>query len=184
MRELPHIVLKQHFLNTISAVRQVAEKEKIQPLLNWLDHKDANPWILTCLSRATTEMEPEDWMTTSMDTNIAESAHALAQRHGTRLTLVSAIEKGYDIDAEFFGREKAALNFGVHRRQGNMTITGPAKRSIKRSVNTKKKKQGDMNETIKIVQEKFGVLDKLIELGMDPDIANAYLKEQLSKDSK
>ena len=178
------MVLKQHFLNTIFAVRQVAEKEKIQPLLNWLDHKDANPWILTCLSRATTEMEAEDWMTTSMDTNIAESAHILAQRHGRRLTLVSAIEKGYDIDAEFFGREKAALNFGVHRRQGNMTMTGRAKRSIKRSVKTKKKKQGDMNETIKTVGEKLGVLENLVKLGMNPEIADAYLKGQLSKVSK
>jgi hypothetical protein len=178
------MILKQHFINTISAVRQVAEKEKIQLLLNWLDHKDANPWILTCLSRATTEMEVEDWMTTSMDTNIAESAHALAQRHGTRLTLVSAIEKGYDIDAEFFGREKAALNFGVHRRHGNMMMTGRTKRSIKRSVTAKKKKQGDMNEAIKSAREELGVLEKLIDLGLDPEIAGAYLKEKISKVNK
>ena len=167
------MVLKQHFLNTISSVRRVAEKEKIQPLLNWLDHKDANPWILTCLSRATTEMGAEDWMTTSMNTNIAESAHALAQRHGMRLTLVSAIEKGYSIDAEFFGREKAALNFGVHRRQGNMTMTGRAKRVIRRSVKAKKKKQGEMNETFEIVEEKIGVLEKLIKLRMNPEIARS-----------
>jgi len=178
------MVLKQHFLNTIFAVRQVAEKENIQPLLNWLDHKDANPWILTCLLCATTEMEADDWKTTSMNTNIAESAHALAQRHGMRLTLVSAIEKGRDIDAEFFGREKAALNFGVHRRQGNMTITGRAKRSMKRPVKAKKKKQEEMNETIKIVEEKLTVLESLVKLGMNPEIADAYLKEQLSKVSK
>ena len=54
--------------------------------MNWIKHKDANPWVLTCVTFALSKMGRSDWYSTSVDTNIAESAHAQLQRDGVKLT--------------------------------------------------------------------------------------------------
>jgi hypothetical protein len=73
-----------------------------KPLVNWLKHKDSNPWVLKCLCYPLNFMRAMDWITTSFTTNIAESAHALAQRHGKHLTLVGAIQVAERLDSQRF----------------------------------------------------------------------------------
>lgn len=81
------------------------------------------------------------WQSTSFNTNIAESAHAQAQRDGKDLTLVGAIEKGEEIDARFFGARNARRLMGVQIRYGDNSIGGNAKKNINRARAAEKSKQ-------------------------------------------
>jgi len=169
--------LRKHFDNILHSVRQIAETKDIKELNNWLNHKDANPWILECISLATTGISKEDWRGTSMDTNIAESAHALSQRHGVRLSLLSAIQKVYDLDGMQFGRERAAINFGIKKRYGNRSITGRIRQSINRTQKTSKKREKERAE--EIVGTELAIVETLINKhGIDRSIIEKYLKGQ------
>ena len=126
LRDIPTVMLRDHYNNILSSVRQAAEAANLKLLLNWLDHKDHNPWILQCLSFATTGISRRDWFSTSATTNIAESAHAQSQRDGTRLSLVAAIRKGMLLDSRFFESTKAQTWSGVAVKYGNNSMTGRA----------------------------------------------------------
>ena len=93
-------------------------------------HKDHNPWILQCLSSATTGMNLKDWQTTSFTTNIAESAHAHSQREEIKLSLLAAVQRGRKLDLQFLQLEHAAFKFGVNPRYGNISFNGRRKRAI------------------------------------------------------
>ena len=180
LSEIPDVVLRKHFDNILHSVRQTAERKNIKELKDWLNHKDANPWILECISLAATGISKEDWRATSMDTNIAESAHALSQRHGIRLSLLSAIQKVYDLDGMQFGHERAAVNFGVKKRYGNRSITGRIKQSIKRSEKVSKKREREKAE--EIVGTELAIVETLINKhGIDRGIIEKYLKGQTPK---
>jgi hypothetical protein len=115
-------------------------------LLDWLDHKRANRWILTCSSRATTGMSHSDWYSTNSNTNIAESAHAQSQREGKNLTLVSAIQTGQKLDLRQFELERAAHSFGIASKYGNNSMTGRAtKNSIRQAKRQVQMKEKDKN---------------------------------------
>jgi hypothetical protein len=86
------------------------------------------------------------WQNTNFDTNIAESAHAQAQRDGKHLTLVGAIEKGEEIDARFFGARNARRLMGVQVRYGDNSIGGNAKKNINRAKAAEKSKQRRQKE--------------------------------------
>jgi hypothetical protein len=86
------------------------------------------------------------WQSTSFNTNIAESAHAQAQRDGKHLTLVGAIEKGEEIDARFFGARNARRLMGVQVRYGDNSVGGNAKKNINRTKAAEKSKQRRQKE--------------------------------------
>jgi len=113
----------------------------LDPIIAWLNHKDRNPWVLECLSPALTQMNPTDWGTTSNNTNVAESAHALAQRDGIHLSLVGAVQKGQRIDERFFQLELGTMLYGIQPRYGNTSVSGRKKMSISRK-KVQAKKQG------------------------------------------
>ena len=122
-------------------IRKLATRQQFTRLLNWLRHKDQNPWIFQCLSRATTKMNHRYWDTTSNSTNIAESAHALSQRHGTNLTLVAAIKIARNLD---FGRadsQNAMRRQGIAVRYGDNSIAGRTKRNLNRAKAVEKRRQ-------------------------------------------
>jgi hypothetical protein len=84
------------------------------------DNKEGdNSWILECVSRATSEMAQEDWYSTRNTTNIAESAHAHSQRDGTRLTPVTAIQRGRQLDKPFLEGEYIGQSFDILSKYGN-----------------------------------------------------------------
>ncbi len=124
LRVLPHVTQKKVYLETLYEVQTIAESQQLTVLLNWLKHKDNNPWVLKCLSRATTEMSEHDWKTTSFTTNIAESAHALSQREGKKLSLLAAIQKGKNVDHRFLLQYQATCNYGVTANYGNTFMSG------------------------------------------------------------
>ena len=93
-----------------------------------------------------TNMNHTYWQSTNFDTNIAESAHAQAQRDGKHLTLVGAIEKGEEIDARFFGARSARRLMGVQVRYGDNSIGGNAKKNINRTKAAEKSKQRRQKE--------------------------------------
>lgn len=122
---MPDIQLEQHFNEELDLVRAEAVKTKNQPILNWLRNKEGkNAWVIKCVSPATSKMKREDWYSTSHNTNIAESAHVVSQKDGTRLTLLSAIQVGKTLDMRSFDGQNIAQNMGVFSRHGNLSLTG------------------------------------------------------------
>ena len=91
--------------NILIRVREFAINNSNDVLMNWIKYKDANPWILTCVTFALSKIGLSDWYSTSVDTNIAESAHAQSQRDGVKLTLVTAVKKGERLDSLMFSLE-------------------------------------------------------------------------------
>lgn len=124
MRCIPHLTQKDVFEETINEVRTAAEGQGSKHLLDWLEHKDRNPWVLHCISPAMTEMSKRDWQVTSFTTNIAESAHAMAQREGKKLSLLAAVLKGKNVDLHFLQLQQATCGFGVTAHYGNTFMTG------------------------------------------------------------
>ena len=123
LRAIPDIFVEEHFYNLLKSVRKRAEEQNIKVLLDWLEHKDHNPWVLQCLCQATSKMSREDWFSSSTNTNIAESAHAQGQREGIKLTLVSAVRLGMKMDKRFFETKTAVQSVGVSVKYGNHSTT-------------------------------------------------------------
>jgi hypothetical protein len=74
----------------------------------------------------------ENWHSTSFSTNVAESAHAYAQRFGKSLSLLGAVQQSERIDSQFFNTRKAVTQLGVSAGYGNRSITGRVKKNIQR----------------------------------------------------
>jgi hypothetical protein len=182
LREIPGIYVKDHFYNLLSSIRKRAKEDKIEPLLNWLEHKDKNPWVLHCLCPATSGMSKEDWFSTSMNTNIAEAQHYQAQREGTRMTLVSAIQKGLAVDKRFFEAKAAVRSVGVSVKYGNKSMTGRAKENITRKkASAKKKDKGKEKEVQQFDEDALLVCNDLAEIGADPELMNRYLALKIKR---
>jgi hypothetical protein len=124
-------------LESLHAALSIVRAETVKPdaskaLVNWLKHKDANPWVLNCLCFPLSSMRSVDWIATSFTTNIAESAHALSQRHGKHLTLVGAIQSGEKLDRQHFQLARIVQNTGLSAMYGNRSTTGRARKSLVR----------------------------------------------------
>ena len=141
LRELPDYIRFEHFENAVKEIQSIAIRGQIQPLLNWLNHKEQNPWLFQCLSRATTKMNYEDWSKTSFSSNLAESAHAQSQRDGKQLTLVAAIQKAQHLDNRFFISREAVRTKGVSVRYGDNSMSGLVKKNMNRSKKTADKRR-------------------------------------------
>jgi len=170
--DLPDVFLKDHYDNLLFTVRQKAEDTQNEALLNWLEHKDRNPWILQCLSPATTQMSRADRFSTSTSTNIAELAHATSQREGTRLTLVAAIQKVLRLDSRFFSFETARETGGIAGRYGNTSITGRTKQNLKRGALSRKRKG---KEAAVIQEDVLATARDLVDAGVSADSIELYL---------
>jgi hypothetical protein len=121
-------------------------------------------------------MKRDDWNSTSDSTNLAESAHALSQRDGTKLTLVAAIERARRLDQRFLEGKNVAENMGIMSRHGNQTLTGRTERNLKRSKKTAtKKNKSKKNPTLEMAQ-------KLIAEGIPKETVNDYLKRQMNRE--
>lgn len=120
-------------------------------------------------------MNKNDWYTTSMTTNIAESAHALSQKDGKHLSLVGAIQMGKKIDQRFLDTMSAAVNRGIMSRTGNQTIIGRTERNLKRSqkaVAKRKEKAMQDDSAANALQ----IAETLIKSGVSAGIVETFLK--------
>jgi hypothetical protein len=153
----------------------------LEVLLNWLDHKDRNPWVLQCISFATTKISRSDWMSTSKNTNNIETDHSNIQRDGVRLSLVSAVQKGQVYDRRNL-RYAENINFsGVSRHFGNNSQSGRAKKKVVRNIATKAKKKAKEKDNEVIIEgNELQIAQDLIRSGIAPDIIEKYLATKLS----
>src|SRR5436309_2288719 len=138
---IPHVTLQDHVDNILASTYEFAEKTNNKKLQDWLNHKKVNPWILTCVTIALSSMNRQDWYSTSVDTNIAESAHAQSQRLGVKLTLVTAVQKGKEKDSRFFDLEQAIASHGISAKYGNMSLSGRTKQSLIRNQARQRRRQ-------------------------------------------
>jgi hypothetical protein len=132
------------------------------------------------VSRATSEMAWDDWYSTSNTTNIAESAHAHSQRDGTHLTLVSAIQRGKQLDKRFLAGEHAAQSFGVPSKYGNHSVTGRASKNLARA-KTATKKQQQQDPKLQQQQDVLSRAQDLIHQGLSLDVVELFLKTERQK---
>ena len=79
---------------------------------------------MQCLSLATTEMNCQDWRSTSFNINNTESAHAQSPQEGVKLTLLSVVNKDMRLDFRQFEAARAMQTVGVSIRYGNNSMTG------------------------------------------------------------
>jgi hypothetical protein len=182
LRSIPDTILKDHFLHLLRDIRSTAEIQQNKTLLDWLDHKRANRWILTCVSRATTGMSHSDWYSTNSSTNIAESAHAQSHREGKNLTLVSAVQSGQKLDLRQFELERAAHSFGIASKYGNSSMTGRAKKNSIRQ----RKTQVRMNEKEKSTDKWDWVLkkaEKMKKQGISQKVIDDFVSSHLLSDT-
>ena len=181
LRQIPDVVVLEHYFNVLTKVRKEAEEAELQVLLNWLDHKDRNPWVLQCISLATIKISHEDWLSTSRNTNNSESSHASGQREGVNLSLVSAIQKGQKFDGrKLQGRQY--VNFsGVAHRYGNNSMSGRTKKKVTRdqATKTRTKAKGKEKETL-IEGNELQIAQDLIQNGIAPEIVERYLVNKIS----
>ena len=133
LKGLPGHLTLESFNAAISIVRaETVKPDTSIALVNWLKHKDSNPWVFRCLCYPLSSMKAIDWIDTSFTTNIAESAHALSQRYGKQLTLVGAIQMGEKLDSQYFELEKIVQKSGLNVQYGNHSGTGRARTSLNR----------------------------------------------------
>lgn len=171
---MPSYLTLESFDSALAIIR--AETLKPQPskyLVNWLKHKDSNPWVFKCLCFPLSSMKRVDWIATSFTTNIGESAHALSQRHGKHLTLVGAIQAAQKLDSNHFQFTRDMQNSGVNFMYGNRTTTGRIRKNLTRQRSraevTKKAKKHEMTE--KILQEAKHLLDA----GISTEVVEEFL---------
>jgi hypothetical protein len=165
-------------LESLHAALSIIRAETIKldaskALVNWLKHKDSNPWILNCLCFPLSSMRSIDWVATSFTTNIAESAHALSQRHGKHLTLVGAIQSGEKLDRQHFHLAKIVQNTGLSAMYGNRSTTGRTHRNLvrqrSRAEATKKAKKHETTEKI-LIEAK-----NLLDAGVSKEVLEEFL---------
>jgi hypothetical protein len=152
---LPDIQLREHFYEELNFVKAEALKSNNKLILDWLRNKEGkNSWVLECVSPATTEMKKSDWWKTSMNTNIAESAHVISQKDGTRLTLISAIQIAKSLDIRSLEDQIIAQNMSIVSRHGNQSLTGRTAKNLKRHKKTEvKKAAGKMSDRSKVSRD-------------------------------
>jgi hypothetical protein len=154
---------------------ETLKSDASKSLINWLKHKDSNPWVLQCLCFPLSSMKATDWIATSFTSNIAESAHALSQRHGKHLTLVGAIQVAEKIDGYRFNLAQTVQKSGVKAMYGNGTTTGRVRKNLTRQTRkshaeaTKKAKKHETTE--KILMEAKHLLDA----GISKEVVEEFL---------
>jgi hypothetical protein len=96
--DLPTLQSKEALDQCWRRLKESARQLDLAPLKNWLQHKERNPWILKSLCHPLSTMRREVWFATPNNTNVGEAAHALSNRAGVKLTLLTAVTVGEKID--------------------------------------------------------------------------------------
>jgi hypothetical protein len=148
LKEIPFLQTRESFEDALERVRAYSTTlDAPNGLATWLEHKNRNPWIFLCVCTGLTWMPRIIWDNTSYTTNAAESAHALSQRYGTRLTLVAAVQQGKKIDEQSFLVHRSIRDSGVSRGYGNRSGSGRGKRNlVRREARARKRKEREEQE--------------------------------------
>ena len=168
---------EEQFSQALIYVTQKAKDKNDKLLLDWLKNKESNPWILRCLSPATSKMSRTDWFTTSHNTNIAESAHAISQREGKNLSLVAAIEKAQQLDKRVLDTAIAVQEMGIQHKYGNNSTSGRIFKNLNHSTNVRKQKEAQKPEVL-MLKEVIDQAQEMIRDGIDKSVIENLLKAQ------
>lgn len=177
LRDLPQHMTRESLASALAIVRaETVKPNPPKPLVNWLKHKDSNPWVLKCLCFPLSLMRQTDWIATSFTTNIGESAHALSQRHGKHLSLVGAIQAVEKLDTQQARLAQVVHISGVNAMYGNNNSTGRARKNLVRQRNraeaTKKSKKHETTE--KVLME----AKRLLDSGISKEVIEEFLSSK------
>lgn len=178
MKSIPNLYTEEGIHSAMNMLRIECNKiDAPVSLINWVKHKDSNPWILRALCPALSLMRKKDWLTSEYTTNIAESAHAYSQRTGKQLTLVGAILQAEKLDKQYFELQSNVYRFGVASGYGKKDIIGRADKNMNRQKGRIQKvkkatKSEQQSETGRLLME----AKELIESGVDAKVVEQFLK--------
>ncbi|PKY63056.1 hypothetical protein RhiirA4_490827, partial [Rhizophagus irregularis] len=126
-----HLLAKS--IPTRSSVEEVHECFKKLELydnkriIDWVQYY-RQPYVLASLNKYISNMENEIWDHHGNNTNIAEAAHAQANREGKQLKLLTAIMRGRRLDERLFKIAEINDKFGVpYTRRNKSEIKRKAK---------------------------------------------------------
>ncbi len=81
-------------------------------LLDWVAFY-RQKWVIASLNKCMSKIDDNIWLTSPDNTNVAESAHALSNRYGKNLKLVTAILRYVNIFI-FFNTKKIVCLFYIN----------------------------------------------------------------------
>ncbi|CAB4426177.1 unnamed protein product [Rhizophagus irregularis] len=149
-----HLLAKS--IPTRSSVEEVHECFKKLELydnkriIDWVQYY-RQPYVLASLNKYISNMENEIWDRHENNTNIAEAAHAQANREGKQLKLLTAIMRGRRLDERLFKIAEINDKFGVlYTRRNKSEIKRKAKAMSRKDTNANKKSRKDTSEESKI----------------------------------
>ncbi|CAB4478380.1 unnamed protein product [Rhizophagus irregularis] len=120
-------------------------------------------WVIVSLNKSMSKIANDVWITSPDNTNVAESAHALSNRRGRDLKLLTAILHGQKLDKERFttiyvhqkynipnkGRDKGLISRNVMSNKRNakkLTKVVPTKRKQNEHTGSNKKTKTNIIE--------------------------------------
>ncbi|CAB5388887.1 unnamed protein product [Rhizophagus irregularis] len=119
-------------------------------IIDWVQYY-RQPYVLASLNKYISNMENEIWDRHGNNTNIAEAAHAQANREGKQLKLLTAIMRGRRLDERLFKIAEINDKFCVpYTRRNKSEIKRKAKAMSRKDTNANKKSQKDTSEESKI----------------------------------
>ncbi|KAJ7829605.1 hypothetical protein B0H13DRAFT_2372459 [Mycena leptocephala] len=97
IRRSPYIKTQQE----MDVFIQWCKDSEYKVVRDWITDKDSIPWFFPSFNQFLSKIPEDDWYLTPGNTNLNESAHPYTNQHtGTNLSLLEAIEKGYELDLQ------------------------------------------------------------------------------------
>ncbi|CAB4418706.1 unnamed protein product [Rhizophagus irregularis] len=105
-------------------------------------------WIIASLNKHMSKIDNETWVASPNNTNTAEAAHALSNRRGKNLKIVTAILQGRKLDKERFTSIHVHQKYNVPNRGRDRRLITRNVLSNKRQANARVKKLNNTNKTV------------------------------------
>ncbi|UZO11878.1 uncharacterized protein OCT59_003431 [Rhizophagus irregularis] len=122
-----------------------------QRIMDWTQYY-RQPYVLASLNKHISNMENEIWDHHGNNTNVAEAAHAQANREGKQLKLITAIMRGRRLDERVFKTAEINDKFGIpYTRRDKSEIKRKAKAMTRKDTNKRSQKETSNKELKKKV---------------------------------
>ncbi|KAJ7733078.1 hypothetical protein DFH07DRAFT_968169 [Mycena maculata] len=114
----------------------------VKKITDWWAHKEINAWIIPCLVKSQSLIPADVWDSTPSTTNTNEAQHHWTKTlTGTKLTLVEAIEKAYEVDKNTADEIETSLLTGALTNTRNEVAHRMARNSQRQSKIAEKARQ-------------------------------------------
>ncbi|CAG8806720.1 35626_t:CDS:2, partial [Racocetra persica] len=140
---------EKRFENNVKAKMELlltAKAEKVIIVLqtNWVQYYK-KPYIIASLNPNLSKIPHDLWHAAPNSTNCAEAAHAMSNREGKQLKLMTAILRGRKLDMRNFKRTDIKANFNINTCGYDKSNIARKKLAIKRSTSSSTKKQNKLS---------------------------------------